>query len=63
MIQGEGGHQGLKIQKWFQKFVKVHSKCCHKSTHSATMVKHFMANGSMVISQPPYSSALTGNGF
>jgi hypothetical protein len=22
MIQGVGGHQGLKIQKWFQKFVK-----------------------------------------
>jgi len=22
MIQGVDGHQGLKIQKWFQKFVK-----------------------------------------
>lgn len=22
MIQGVGGHQGLKIQKWFQKLVK-----------------------------------------
>jgi len=22
MIQGMGGHTGLKIQKWFQKYVK-----------------------------------------